>query len=135
MDIWYHDTTEEGQDHQANLRNAYSVLAQCGFQFEQQKKTGDIPAGLSDLMDELVMVKQNLDQLKEREEQIKQIVMERMQADGLDKYGNDIIQFSRKAAYERESIDTTALKKKMPEVFAEFRKVVKCKESITYKVL
>ena len=58
-----------------------------------------------------------------------------MSVEGVDKWSNDLIEVSRKAAYERTSIDTTALKKKMPEVWEQFKKVAKVAESITYKVL
>ena len=58
-----------------------------------------------------------------------------MEKDGADKWCSDLIQFTRKAAYERESIDTKSLKAKMPEVYESFKKVTKVAESITYKVL
>ena len=112
-----------------------AVLAQSGFEFEKQRTEGDIPAGLQDLMDELIQIKTAKDQLDEREKAIKQVFLSQMQKDGVDKMGNDLIEFSRRAAYERTSIDTTALKKKMPEVFESFKKVTKVAESITYKVL
>jgi hypothetical protein len=112
-----------------------AVLAQSGFEFEKQRTEGDIPAGLQDLMDELIQIKTAKDQLDEREKAIKQVILTQMQKDGVDKMGNDLIEFSRKAAYERTTVDTTALKKKMPEVFESFKKVTKVAESITYKVL
>jgi hypothetical protein len=112
-----------------------AVLAQSGFEFEKQRTEGDIPAGLQDLMDELIQIKTAKDQLDEREKAIKQVFLSQMQKDGVDKMGNDLIEFSRKAAYERATVDTTALKKKMPEVFESFKKVTKVAESITYKIL
>ena len=112
-----------------------AVLAQSGFEFERQRTEGDIPAGLQDLMDELIQIKTAKDQLDEREKAIKQVFLSQMQKDGVDKMGNDLIEFSRKAAYERATVDTTALKKKMPEVFESFKKVTKVAESITYKIL
>lgn len=112
-----------------------AVLAQSGFEFEKQRVEGDIPSGLQELMDELIQIKTAKDQLDEREKAIKQVFLTQMQKDGVDKMGNDLIEFSRKAAYERATIDTTALKKKMPEVFESFKKVTKVAESITYKVL
>ena len=112
-----------------------AVLSQNGFEFEKQRVEGDIPSGLQDLMDELIQIKTTKDQLDEREKAIKQVFLTQMQKDGVDKMGNDLIEFSRKAAYERTTVDTTALKKKMPEVFESFKKVTKVAESITYKVL
>ena len=114
---------------------ARSILAQTGFEFERQKQTGDIPEVFSDLMDELITIYEAKKQIEEREKTIKEIVLSQMQKDGADKWGNDLIQFTRKGEYERTSIDTTALKKKMPEVFENFKKVTKVAESITYKVL
>ena len=114
---------------------ARAILAQTGFEFERQKQTGDIPEVFTDLMDELITIYEAKRQIEEREKAIKEIVLSQMQKDGADKWGNDLIQFTRKGEYERTSIDTTALKKKMPEVFENFKKVTKVAESITYKVL
>lgn len=114
---------------------ARAILAQTGFEFERQKQTGDIPEVFTDLMDELITIYEAKKQIEEREKAIKEIVLSQMQKDGADKWGNDLIQFTRKGEYERTSIDTTALKKQMPEVFENFKKVTKVAESITYKVL
>ena len=40
-----------------------------------------------------------------------------------------------RAASERESVDTKALKSKMPEVYESFKKVTKVAASLSYKVL
>lgn len=112
-----------------------AVLAQSGFEFERQRTEGDIPAGLQDLMDELIQIKTAKDQLDEREKVIKQIVLSQMQKDGVDKMGNDLIEFSRKAEYTRISIDGKLLKEKDPDLYDECAKIVNVKESLTYKVL
>lgn len=112
-----------------------TVLAQSGFEFERQRTEGDIPAGLQDLMDELIQIKTAKDQLDEREKAIKQIVLSQMQKDGVDKMGNDLIEFSRKAAYTRISIDGKLLKEKDPDLYDECAKIVNVNESLTYKVL
>ena len=138
VNIWWEDTHREDMTeewHHNNLMNARSLLAQTGFQFEKVRAESDIPDAMQHLMDELIMVSENIKQLQEREAEIKSIVFRQMVQDGIDKYGNDLIQFSRKAAYERESIDTKELKAKMPEVYESFKKVTKVKESLTYKVL
>lgn len=114
---------------------ARTILAQTGFEFERQKQEGDIPEVFSDLMDELITIYEAKKQIEEREKAIKEIVLSQMQKDGADKWGNDLIQFTRKGEYERTSIDSAALKEKMPEVFENFKKVTKVAESITYKVL
>lgn len=126
VDIWAND---------GDYQVARALLNEIGFEFEKQRTEGDIPAGLQELMDELIQIKTAKDQLDEREKAIKQVFLTQMQKDGVDKMGNDLIEFSRKASYERTTIDTTALKKNMPEVFESFKKVTKVAESITYKVL
>lgn len=102
---------------------------------EKKRVNGEIPDAMAKVVDELMMVKQQLDELGEREKELKKQVLEAMQSVGEDTWGNDLIQFSRKAAYERESIDTKALKAKMPEVYDSFKKTTKVAESLTYKVL
>jgi uncharacterized protein YpuA (DUF1002 family) len=82
-----------------------------------------------------MMVKQQLDELGEREKELKKQVLEAMQSVGEDTWSNDLIQFTRKAAYERESIDTKALKAKEPNIYESYKKVTKVAESMTYKLL
>ena len=96
---------------------------------------GEIPDGMQETIEELMMVKQRLDELGEREKELKKQILTAMQNAGEDSWCNDLIQFSRKAAYEREGIDTKALKEKMPDVYESFRKVTKVAESISYKLL
>ncbi len=96
---------------------------------------GEIPDGMQEAVEELMMIKQRLNELTEREKELKKQVLTAMQNAGEDTWGNDLIQFSRTAAYERESIDTKALKAKMPEVYESFKKMTKVSESISYKLL
>lgn len=105
--------------------------------YEQEKKRieGEIPEDMQDVIEELMTVKKQLDFFTEREKELKGLLMEAMQGAGEDKWSNDLIQISRRAASERESIDTKSLKAKMPEVYESFKKVTKVAESLTYKVL
>lgn len=103
--------------------------------YEVEVKEGEIPDSMQQVIDELMTVKKQLDIFTEREKELKKILLEAMQSSGDDKWADDLIQISRKAAYERESLDTKALKAKMPEVYESFRKVTKVAESLTYKVL
>ena len=96
---------------------------------------GEIPDGMQETIEELMMVKQRLDELSEREKELKKQVLTAMQNAGEDSWCNDLIQFSRKAAYERESIDIKALKADMPDIYDKFKKVSKVAESISYKLL
>ena len=52
-----------------------------------------------------------------------------------DKWANDLIQISKKAAYLRESIDSKALKADAPEIYEKYKKETKVSESLTYKIL
>ena len=115
--------------------NARAILAATGFQMERQRKTGDVPEVMADLMDELINISEAMKQMQEREKAIKQVFLTQMQKDGVDKMGNDLIEFSRKAAYERTSIDAASLKKNEPGIYESYKKVTKVAESITYKVL
>lgn len=99
------------------------------------RKEGEIPESMQPVIDELVMVKKQLDFFTEREKELKKQLMDVMTGVGDDKWSNDLIQISRKAAYERESVDTKALKSQMPDVYESFKKVTKVAESLTYKVL
>ena len=114
---------------------ARAILAQTGFEMERQRVKGEIPDCMTDLMDELIEISGAKKHLEEREKAIKEVLLQQMSDEGVDKWSNDLIEVSRKAAYERTSIDTTELKKKMPEVWESFKKVTKVAESITYKVL
>jgi len=96
---------------------------------------GEIPDAMAKVVDELMMVKQQLDELGEREKELKKQVLEAMQSVGEDTWSNDLIQFTRKAAYERESIDTKALKANEPNIYESYKKVTKVAESMTYKLL
>lgn len=115
--------------------NARSILSGVGFEFERQRVSGDVPEVMQDLMDELININEAMKVMQEREKVIKDIFLTQMQQDGVDKMGNDLIEFSRKAAYERTSLDSTRLKKEHPDVFESYKKVTKVAESITYKVL
>ena len=88
-----------------------------------------------DMMDELINIYEAIKQMQEREKAIKQVVLSEMQKMGVDSWRNDLIQFTRKAAYERVTVDTALLKKKEPEIYESYKKVTKVAESITYKVL
>ena len=102
---------------------------------EKKRVNGEIPDAMAKVVDELMMVKQQLDELGEREKELKKQVLEAMQSVGEDTWSNDLIQFTRKAAYERESIDTKALKANEPNIYESYKKVTKVAESMTYKLL
>ena len=100
-----------------------------------QRVKGEIPDGVHAVVDELMMVKQQLDELSEREKELKKQLLEAMQGVGEDTWANDLIQITRKAAYERESLDTKLLKANEPDIYENYKKVTKVAESLTYKLL
>lgn len=115
-----------------------SALSQlAGFMITEptQRVEGEIPDGVQPLIDELIIVKQQLDIYTEREKEIKAQLLEVMQERGEDKWSNDLIQFSRRAASTRITIDSKLLKEKDPDLYDECAKVTNVKESLTYKVL
>ena len=114
---------------------ARALLTGVGFEFERQRQSGDIPEVFEDMMDELINISQAMKQMQEREKAIKEVILSQMKKDGCDKWGNDLIQFSRKEAYERTSVDSAALKKNYPDIYKECIKTTKVAESVTYKVL
>ena len=114
-----------------SVLSQHITLTACGG----GRKEGEIPENMLPVIDELMMVKKQLDFYSDREKQLKKQLMDVMSGIGDDKWSNDMIQISRKASYERESVDTKALKAKMPEVYESFKKVTKVAESLTYKIL
>ena len=102
---------------------------------ERKRTKGAVPDAMSAIVEELAMVKQHLDELAEREKELKKQLLTAMQGADEDTWGNDIIQITRKAAYQRESIDTKALKANEPSIYESYKKVTTVAESLTYKLL
>ena len=116
--------------------NAVSALVQyLPTENTHKRVNGEIPDGVHTVVEELMMVKEQLDTLSEREKELKKQLLEAMQGVGEDTWANDLIQITRKAAYERESIDTKALKANEPSIYENYKKVTKVAESLTYKLL
>lgn len=116
--------------------NAIAALSPyLAYEPERKRVEGEVPEAYTSVIDELIMVKKQLDVLSEREKDLRTMLLAGMQGVNEDKWSNDLIQISRRAASERESVDAKALKMKMPEVYESFKKVTKVAESLTYKVL
>lgn len=101
----------------------------------KKRKEGEVPEHWQSVIDELILVKQQLDKLTEREKELKASVMQGMQSNGDDKWANDLIQISRVAASERVSIDTKALQSAEPDIYEKYKKTSKVAESLRYKLL
>lgn len=119
--------------------NAVAALSGAGVHLEDMnsstRKAGEIPEAVQTLVDELMVVKKQLDFLSDREKEIKNSLLVAMSNLNEDKWANDLIQISKKAAYLRESIDTKALKADAPEIYEKYKKETKVSESLTYKIL
>lgn len=117
--------------------NSLAELAGMGFSQEPEKKRveGEIPGDMQWVVEELMIVKKQLDIYSEREKQLKEALLTAMQSAGEDKWSSDLITISRRAASERVSIDTKALQKNEPAIWESYKKVSKVAESLTYKVL
>lgn len=117
--------------------NSVAELAAMGFTMQQEKKrvAGEVPDDYDSIVSELIMVKKQLDILQEREKELRQAILTGMQSTGEDKWSNDLIQFSMRAASERVSIDTKLLQKNEPAIYESYKKVTNVAASLTYKVL
>jgi predicted phage-related endonuclease len=112
-----------------------ALVKHLAYEPERKRVEGEVPEGYQSVIDELIMVKKQLDVLSEREKELRAMLLSGMLGVNEDKWSNDLIQISRRAASERESVDAKALKAKMPDVYESFKKVTKVAESLTYKVL
>jgi hypothetical protein len=109
-------------------------LDMMGFKYEE-RKTGDVPEGVQPLVDELVIIKKQLDMLTDREKELKSALLTCMESNGEQKWVGENIQISYKGSYSRESVDTKALKENEPALYEQYKKVSKVSASITYKIL
>ena len=120
----------------ANPIQARALLTACGFDFNDGKRAStDIPDGVQTLMDELKLVKENLETLKKREDELKSAIFEVMKAEGKRTWSTDEIEFTVKKAYVTTSVDSTKLKADYPEVWEACKKERNVSESLTYKLL
>ena len=117
--------------------NAMAVLSGYLMVTDEPKKRieGEIPEAMDEIIYELITVKKQLDIFTEREKELKKMILDTMSIKGEDKWSSDLIQISRRAASERESIDTKALKANEPSIYESYKKVTKVAESLTYKIL
>ena len=120
----------------AEPAQAQALLTAIGFEFTaKEEKTAPVTDDAQAMMNELAMVKKQMEQLEQREKELKGCLFELMRQRGLDKWGNDDIQLTVKEAYERESVDSKRLKAEYPEAYGECKKVTKVAASITIKLL
>jgi predicted phage-related endonuclease len=124
--------------HNGDPMSALTALVGCGVKLEAKDKErihGEVPDEVQPLVDELVIIKKQLDILDAREKEIRKALLDTMTLAGEDKWSSDLITISRRAESERVSIDTKALQKSEPDIYEKFKKVTKVAASLTYKVL
>lgn len=102
---------------------------------DNKRVAGEVPDDWDDVIAELMTVKKQLDFYTQREKELKSCLLTAMECKGEDKWSNDLIQLSRRAASERVSIDTKALQAAEPQTYEKFKKVTKVAASLTYKLL
>ncbi|MBU5486994.1 hypothetical protein KQI77_02295 [Clostridium sp. MSJ-8] len=73
-------------------------------------------------------------EIKEKEEELKAILLKAMEDNNIKKWENDVLTISYIAPTIRNSIDSTKLKKDMPEVAEKYTKTSNVKSSIRIKL-
>lgn len=84
-------------------------------------------------LDVIAQYKAALKAEEERAAAIQERLYQYMVDNNLDEMGCSTGKFIRKAEYTRSSIDSTKLKKEMPEVYDKYQKVTTVKGSVTFK--
>lgn len=72
--------------------------------------------------------------LKEKEEKIKQAILDEMEAKNVVKIENEFLTISYVASTERETLDTKKLREEEPEIYNNYIKFSEVKSSIRIKV-
>ena len=109
-------------------------LESMGYITEPKGK-GEIPEDMLPYVDELMLVKKQMESLEKREKELKGVIMKLMQMSGDTTLGNDLITLSMRGESERKTIDSKALKATYPDIYEKYIKVTKVAPSLTYKVL
>ena len=86
-------------------------------------------------LDSIAQYKAALKAEEERAAALQEKLYQYMVDNNLDEMGCTSGKFIRKAEYTRTSIDSTKLKKEMPEIFEKFQKTSVVKGSVTFKAL
>ena len=72
--------------------------------------------------------------IKEKETELKNAILEAMEAENVIKLESDDVVISYVAPTDRESLDTKALRADLPEVYDEYVKIAPVKASIRIRV-
>lgn len=77
---------------------------------------------------------QKLETLKEQDANMRQAILEAMEANDIDKFDGNLITITRVKATTRTTFDSTTFKTAMPKTYAKFLKTSPVKASIRLKV-
>lgn len=94
----------------------------------------EIPAEYKDVEETIIKIENEMKSMKEKEEQLRQGLLDIMIENNVKKWVGKNIQFIRKEPTIRVSVDSAKLKKLHPEVFSECQKISNVKESLTIKI-
>lgn len=82
----------------------------------------------------LVAIKEQEEAVKARVEKMRAALIAEMERQGIYSYKGDKVEFSYRAPSDRVSVDSTRLKRELPQVYEQYSKVTKVKASVTIKV-
>lgn len=95
--------------------------------------SGDLPELNAEVSRRIAEFEKEIKELKKKEEELKERIKEAMEENGVIKLGNDVLSVSYVAEYEKETLDTTKLKKELPEIYDGYIKMSNVKASVRIK--
>jgi regulator of replication initiation timing len=94
---------------------------------------GDSPVIAKEVSQKIADFEKEIKELKKKEEELKERIKEAMEENGVIKLENELLSVSYVAEYEKETLDTTKLKKELPEIYDGYVKMSKVKASVRIK--
>mgnify|MGYP003471909494 CR=1 FL=1 len=94
---------------------------------------GDSPVIAREISQKIAEFEREIKELKKKEEELKERIKEAMEENGVVKLENELLSVSYVAEYEKETLDTTKLKKEIPEIYDGYVKMSKVKASVRIK--
>lgn len=82
----------------------------------------------------LISIKEQEEAVKARVEKMRAALIAEMERQGVYSYKGEKIEFSYRAPSERVTVDSTRLKRELPQVYADYSKVSKVKASVIIRV-
>ena len=89
---------------------------------------------LAQMENEIVRIEQEAKRLKDESDKLRAGILQIMADTGGMEYDGDLIKVTRKAAYTREDFDKSRFAKEHPELYNQYKKTTKVKESLTIKI-